>query len=136
MKPRRILAALLILSAIVTVLYWVNFFSGGDVKVSNERWYTAYEASFPVADGWMALCMFLAGIGFWSGRPWAAKFGLLAGSATLYLAAMDITFDIENGLYALVAHSDPMKFELVINMWSLALGIATIILSWRADKTA
>src|ERR1700691_6102135 len=136
MKPRRILAALLILSAIVTVLYWVNFDTGGDVKVSNARWYTAYEASFPVADGWMALCMFFAGVGFWIGRPWAAKFGLLAGSATLYLAAMDITFDVENGLYALVAHSDPMKFELMINIWSLALGIATVFFSWRADKTA
>ena len=40
----------------------------------------------------------------------------IAGSATLYLAAIDITFDVENGLYALVAHSDPMKFELVINL--------------------
>lgn len=131
MKPRRILSVLLVLSAIVTALYWINFFSGGDVKVTNERWYTAYEASFPVADGWMALCMFLAGIGYWLGSPWAARFGLLAGSALLYLAAMDITFDVENSLYALVPHSDPMKFELVINIWSLALGIATVLVSWR-----
>lgn len=132
MKPRdRILSGLLILSAVITVLYWVNFYSGGDVKVTNERWYTAYESSFPVADGWMALCMFAGGIGFWTGRPFGARFGLLAGSALLYLAAMDITFDAENGLYALIAHSDPMKFEAVINIWSLALGVATVLVSWR-----
>jgi hypothetical protein len=131
----RILAALLILSAVVTVLYWINFYSGGDVKVSNERWYTAYESSFPVADGWMALCMFAAGAGYWLGKPWAARFGLLAGSALLYLAAMDITFDVENGLYALAARSDPTKFEIVINVWSLALGVATVLLSWRQSRT-
>ncbi|MGD0143133.1 MAG: hypothetical protein ABSC92_08245 [Rhizomicrobium sp.] len=127
----RLLAALLLLSAVVTVLYWLNYYSGGDVRVSDARWYTAYEGSFPVADGWMAFCLFGAGIGLWTGRAWGARFGLLAGSALLYLAAMDITFDVENGLYALAAHSDPMKFEIVINVWSLALGVATVLLSWR-----
>ena len=137
MKTRdRILAALLVLSAVVTVLYWINYYSGGDVRVSDARWYTAYESSFPVADCWMAVCLFAAGIGLWSGRPWGARFGLLAGSALLYLAAMDITFDVENGLYSLAAHSDPMKFEIVINIWSLALGIATILLSWRRSMAS
>jgi hypothetical protein len=126
----RILAALLILSAVVTLLYWINYYSGGDVRVSDGRWYTAYEGSFPVADGWMAVCLFFAGIGLWMGRPWGARFGLLAGSALLYLAAMDITFDVENGLYPLASHSDPMKFEIVINLWSLALGVATVLVSW------
>jgi hypothetical protein len=127
----RILGALLILSAVVTVLYWINYYSGGDVRVSDARWCTGFEGSFPVADGWMAVCLFFAGIGLWLGRPWGARFGLLAGSALLYLAAMDITFDVENGLYALAAHSDPMKFEIAINVWSLTLGVATVILSWR-----
>jgi hypothetical protein len=137
MKTRdRALAALLILSAIVTVLYWINYYSGGDVRVSDARWYTAYEGSFPVADGWMAVCLFFAGIGLWMGHPWGARFGLLAGSALLYLAAMDITFDVENGLYSLAAHSDPMKFEIVINVWSLALGIATVFVSWRRSIAA
>jgi hypothetical protein len=58
----------------------------------------------------------------------------LAGSALLYLAAMDITFDVENGLYALAARSDPMKFEIVINVWSLALGVATVFVSWRRSS--
>ncbi len=137
MKTRdRILAALLVLSAVVTVLYWINYYSGGDVRVSDARWYTAFEGSFPVADGWMAVCLFFAGIGLWVGQPWGARFGLLAGSALLYLAAMDITFDVENGLYSLAAHSDPMKFEIVINIWSLALGIATILLSWRRSMAS
>ena len=127
----RILGALLILGAVVTVYYWWSYFTGGDVMVSHERWYTAFESSFPVADGWMALCMFVAGIGLWRDARWAAWFGLMAGSALFYLAAMDIAFDVENHMYALAAANDAMKFEIFINASSVLLGAWTLIASWR-----
>jgi hypothetical protein len=127
----RVLSVLLIFGAAVTACYWWSYFTGGDVMVSRERWYTAFESSFPVADGWMALCMLIAGIGLWSGRRWGAAFGLMAGSALLYLAAMDITFDVENKMYALARTNDAMKFEIFINATTVVLGIATLILSWR-----
>jgi hypothetical protein len=128
---KRILSVLLIIAAVVTAYYWVSYFTGGDVMVSHERWYTAFESSFPVADGWMALCMLAAGIGLWSGKPWGARAGLLAGSALLYLAAMDITFDVENHMYALVAANDAMKFEIFINATTVLLGVWTIAVSWK-----
>lgn len=127
----RALGAILILTAIVTVLYWIDYFHGGDVAVVNALWYTAYESSFPVADGWLAITALLAGLGYVSGWRSAPRFGLLAGSALLYLAAMDITFDIENHLYPLAATSDAMKFEVIINAWSLVLGLVTVFVSWR-----
>jgi len=127
----KVLSALLILGAAVTAFYWWSYFTGGDVMVSQERWYTAFESSFPVADGWMALCMLGAGIGLWTGTSWGAKLGLLAGSALIYLAAMDITFDFENGMYALAATNDAMKFEVFINATTLILGGWTILASWR-----
>ncbi|HEV2562815.1 MAG TPA: hypothetical protein VGT78_11815 [Rhizomicrobium sp.] len=132
--PLRLLPALLILTALVTVAYWVSYFTGGDVRVVDARWYSAFESSFPVADAWLAATAFVAGIGLWRGRGWGARAGLLAASALLYLAAMDITFDIENGLYALVPHSPPMRFELLINLWSLALGIVTLVVSWKRTR--
>ena len=125
----RVLAVLLIVGAVVTAFYWYSYFTGGDVMVLHERWYTAFESSFPVADGWMALCMLLAGIGLWSGR--GARMGLLAGSALLYLAAMDVTFDVENGMYALAAANDAMKFEVFINITTVLLGAWAILASWR-----
>ncbi|MGZ5987804.1 MAG: hypothetical protein ACXWLZ_02020 [Rhizomicrobium sp.] len=128
---QRILAALLILGAVVTVAYWLNYFIAGDVRVLPDYWYSAFEDSFPVADGWMALCMFIAGIGLWRGSRNGALFGLMAGSALIYLACMDITFNIEHGLYALVPKSGPMLTEAWINASSLGLGVATLIMSWR-----
>ena len=127
---KRVLGALLIVGAIVTGLYWWSYFSGGDVMASHERWYTAFESSFPVADGWMALCMAAAGIGFLTKNSWAQPLGLMAGSALIYLAAMDITFNVENDMYALAATDDAMKFEVFINVTTALLGVWTLLASW------
>lgn len=127
----RILGALLVLAAVVTAYYWWDYFTGGNVMVLKDRWYTAFESSFPVADGWLSLCALIAGIGFFLGRRTAPLFGLMAASAFFYLAAMDITFDVENGLYAMAAASDAMKFEIFINISCLILGAWTLAVSWR-----
>lgn len=131
----RVLGGVLILTALVTVVYWVDYFTSADVATLSARWYTAYENSFPVADGWLALCALIAGIGFCFDRPNAGRFGLLAGSALLYLAALDITFDVQNDLYPLATGSNAMRFEIAINAWSLLVGIATIAASWRRSGT-
>jgi len=134
MSARRVLGVCLILTAAVTVAYWVDYFTSAEVAVVPARWYTAFESSFPVADGWMALTSLLAGIGFWRGSPHAGRLGLLAGSALLYLAAMDITFNLENGLYALACASNAMRFEVLINGWSLGMGVWVVIAGWRRNR--
>ncbi len=60
--------------------------------------------------------------GYGAARRGGARAGLLAGSALIYLAAMDITFDFENGMYALARTNDAMKFEVFINVTTLILG--------------
>jgi hypothetical protein len=127
----RILGVLLIVAALVTAYYWWSYFHGGDVRVIDARWYTAFESSFPVADGWMALCSALAGVSFLTGNRYAAPFGFMAASAIIYLACMDITFDIENGMYAMASANDAMKFEIFINVTCVILGAATLLVSWR-----
>ena len=124
------LASLLILGAVITAAYWLNYYLAGDVRVLDTTWYIYFEDAFPIADGWMALCMLFAGIGLWRGSRAGALWGLMAGSALLYLAGMDITFDVEHGIYAL--RSGPVFTEMWINASSLGLGIATLIMSWRA----
>src|SRR5689334_14113555 len=127
----RILSVLLLLGAAVTIAYWVNYFVAGDVRVVPDLWYSAFEDAFPVADGWMSVCMIAAGIGFWRGTRSAPLFGLMAGSALIYLAAMDVTFNVERGLYRLLPASGPMATEATINAASLALGVITVTMCWR-----
>ncbi len=126
-----VLSVCLILTAIVTVAYWIDYFTSAEVAVVPARWYTAFESAFPAADAWMALTSLLAGIAYWRGSPRAGALALLAGSALLYLAAMDITFNVENGLYPLARASNAMRFEMLINGWSLVLGVATVAVGWR-----
>jgi len=132
----KILAALLILGAIVTVAYWANYFVAGDVRVLPDYWYGAFEDAFPVADLWMALCMAVAAWGCGGARVTARCSGLLAASALIYLAAMDITFNVEHGLYALLPISGAMIAETWINASSLGLGIATLLMCWRRAANA
>jgi hypothetical protein len=130
----RVLGGLLVIAAIVTAFYWWSYFTGGDVMTTHERWYTAFESSFPVADGWLALCMLVSGVGFLRQRSFAVPWGLMAGSALLYLAAMDITFNVENGMYALAGTNDAMKFEVFINITTVALGLMTLAVSLNAYR--
>ena len=130
-RTDRILGSLLLLGAAATIAYWVNYFVAGDVRVVPDLWYRAFEDAFPVADGWMSVCLIGAGIGFFRGRRSAPFFGLMAGSALLYLAVLDITFNVERGLYALLPASGPMVTEALINVASLALGVTTVAMCWR-----
>lgn len=136
MIANRILGVLLIVGAIVTGFYWWSYFSGGDVMASHERWYTAFESSFPIADAWMALCMAAAGAGLLSKRGWGLPLGLMAGSALIYLAAIDTTFNVENGMYALAANSDAVRFEIFINVTTAILGVWTIFACWPRARDA
>jgi hypothetical protein len=134
MIARRILGVLLIVGAVVTAFYWWSYFAGGDVMTTRERWYAAFEASFPIADGWMALCMAAAGAGLIANRAWASPLGLMAGSALIYLTCMDVTFNVENGMYALAAANDAMKFEIFINITGAVLGIWTLFAAWPKSR--
>jgi hypothetical protein len=109
----------------------VNYFVAGDVRVVPDLWYSAFEDAFPVADGWMSVCLIGAGLGLWRGQRSAPFFGLMAGGALLYLAVLDITFNVERGLYALLPASGPMVTEALINVASLALGVTAVAMCWR-----
>jgi hypothetical protein len=130
----RILGVCLILTAIITVAYWADYFTSAEVAVVPARWYTAFESSFPVADAWMALCSLLAGIGILRNGARAGRLALLAGSAMLYLGAMDVTFNLENGLYPLARTANAMRFEMLINAWSLGFGALTAVAGWRRAR--
>lgn len=131
---KQILGALLIIGALITAYYWWSYFTEGDVMSAHERWYTAFESSFPVADGWMALCMAGAGVGMFANKSWASPLGLMAGSALIYLSLLDITFDVNNGMYAMTGANDAMKFEVFINVGSSILGIWTVLASWPRQR--
>jgi hypothetical protein len=117
-----VLAVLLLVTAVVTAAYWVDFFWHGSVHVVEEEWYIRFERAFPVADAFMALCAAVAGVGLLADEGWGDAFGLVAAGALVFLGLLDTTFNVDNGLYRRLADSGAMRAELVINVWSLGLG--------------
>lgn len=117
-----VIAVLLLVTAVVTAAYWVDFFWHGSVHVVEEEWYIRFERAFPVADGFMAVCAAAAGVGLLTGDEWGVALGLVAAGALVFLGLMDVTFNVDNGLYRRLVDSGAMRAELVINVWTLGLG--------------
>jgi hypothetical protein len=126
------MVGLLWFGALATLAYWVIWFG------VDRRWlasadtpsYYAFENAFPAADAWMAVTGALGAIALQRGKASALLWMLLAGSASIYLAGMDILFDLENGLYR-SPDVGSVAVELFINMGCLTGGAAIVLFAWR-----
>jgi hypothetical protein len=117
-----VIAVLLLVTAVVTAAYWVDFFWHGSVHVVEEEWYIRFERAFPVADGFTGVCAAASGIGLLAGEEWGVALGLVAAGGLVFLGLMDVTFNVDNGLYRRLADSGAMRAELFVNVWTLGLG--------------
>lgn len=77
----------------------------GVVHVIIEDWYIKFERAFTIADIWMSVYALVGAVGLLTGQAYGLVFALLAAGSLLFLALMDITFNIQNNLYSLVATS-------------------------------
>jgi len=125
-----ILSILLIMSTLALIYYWVDFYLRRGVQVIQEVWYIRFQKAFPIADMWLATCALLGAIGLLTEQTYGTLFSMLAASSMIFLALMDITFNVENKLYRLVGTSREMKLELVGNIWSLSVGVVLIVCLW------
>lgn len=129
-----IVAAFMLLTALGTLLFWAAFFAdldaqrAGTLASRNENWF-AWEMSFPLADAWLALTAILGAVGIWRLRPAGLLFGLLSGSAMVFLGLMDLLFFLQNDLYQPL--TGEVAIELFIHLWAVLFGLAAIGLLWR-----
>ena len=115
---------------ILMIYYWVDFFLRKGVQVTQEDWYIKFQKAFPVADMWLAICALVGAIGLLTEQYYGLFFSMLTASSLIFLALMDITFNVENKLYRLISTSNEMKLELAGNLWFLSVGVILIIYLW------
>ena len=126
----RAVTALLVVTALGTVAYWVAFFAAGETLHSADSTvYLAFERAFPAADAWMAATAATAAVGLRRGRGWAVPAGIAAGSALVFLGLLDVLFDLEQGLYA--TWNVATSVEIVINVFCLTVGPFLLRYFWR-----
>jgi hypothetical protein len=129
---RRSMIGLLWFGSLATVAYWVVWFGVNRswlATVDTPSYYT-FENAFPAADGWLAVTAALGAIALQRRRATALLWMLLAGSAAVYLAGMDVLFDLENGIYR-QGDAAGVAVEVFINVGFLAGGPAIMVFAWK-----
>jgi len=123
------------IGVVAIVAYWTIWFTvdRGWLATLDTPAYYAFENAFPLADGWLALAAAAAAITLRANNPSAAFWLIATGSAALYLAAMDITFDVENAVYT-SPDRGVVATEIAINLYSLGLAGWTLATGRRLSS--
>lgn len=125
---------LLWFAPISTLAYWVIWFfvDRSWLATTDTPEYYAFENAFPLADAWIGLTSLAGAWAMLRRKPTVLLWMLVAGSASIYLGALDVLFDLENGIYAGFP-KDPVGVltELAINTLTLVGGGAVIRFAWK-----
>jgi hypothetical protein len=113
----------------LNLLYWVLFFTTGQVQSSQDAVYLGFESAFPAADAWLGMASVACAEGLRRRRAWAVFYGIAAGSAFIYLGLMDTLYNLEHGMYLHL--SGEMLIEIGINIACFAFGPFLMRYVWR-----
>jgi hypothetical protein len=127
---RRLVVVLLVLAALITAAYWGAWYGHRSwVASSTDPSYEDFENAFPLADAWLVLTALLAAWSLQSRRPVALLWLLCGGSAGVYLACMDVLYDLQHGIWW--EGGGGGLVELVINLLTVAGSGFALALGWR-----
>ena len=107
----------------------------------NKQWrearlnYTLGQQRVSSAIAWMTICALIGAIGLLTEQNYGPFFSILAASSMIFVALMDITFNVENKMYRHISTFNEMKLELAANIWFLSVGIILIIYLWTRIVT-
>jgi hypothetical protein len=126
---RRTVKAMLVVAIVLDLAYWSIWFTQRDWIASEHRQaYYDFENAFPLADLWLGVACVLALVTLHRRQESSLFWLLCAGSAGLYLFAMDFLYDVENGTFAKGAGG---AFEAVIVALTLVFSVTVLTWSWR-----
>jgi hypothetical protein len=127
-RQRRAMAGLLLAAALLIAAYWLAWLLHRSLVASETgAAYMQFEDAFPLADGWLALCLVAASYCLWTARRGALFWLLAGGGAGLYLFAMDVLYDLQHGVWGKGANG---AVELIINVVTLALSLFVLRWAW------
>jgi hypothetical protein len=126
---RRVIEVMLVVAILLDVAYWAIWFTQRDWIASEHRQaYYDFENAFPLADLWLGAACLLALVALRTRRPSALLWLVCAGSAGLYVFAMDLLYDLEHGIFG---KGRPGVFEAVVVVLTLLFSVTVLNWSWR-----
>jgi hypothetical protein len=139
----RIHGAVMLIGVLLMCAYWVAFYLSDVTKpdmavidpadpAAFMRVYMAFESAFPLADGFVAVTSALAIFYLAAKDAKAVLFGLIGSGALMFLALIDIYFNVLNGLYRPSRlWADPgLQMEMAINIICATLSVVSVVRFW------
>jgi hypothetical protein len=128
-----IIPALELITALGIILFWIYFFMVENCDPNNSGIYLAFERAFPLADiGWLVPALTIGAIGLIKKQWFGAVFSLAGGGTLIFLALLDVSFNVFNGIYIKSPAYGIMNGS--INLWSFLFGISLIVYISRNSK--
>jgi hypothetical protein len=134
-RGTRFILGVMIFGFVATVAYWVVWL-GVDREIlasAHTESYYAFENSFPLADAWMVTSGFLAIMSLLRRRASALLWSVAAGTSSVYLALLDVMFDLQNGIYRSPDHG-AVAVEVTINVLTFVMGAVIIAWAWARRR--
>ena len=129
---RRLIASLEIVTGVGLILFWIAFFTVGLAPDMAPPCYFAYEHSFPLPDGILAILLLIAGILLMRSRPAGRPLSLIYAGALVFLGLLDFSFNLQNGIY-LTSIVD-LVLNAFINLWCAGFGLAVAIIMGKTNN--
>ena len=143
LKGDRLHGAIMLLGVVLMCAYWVAFYLSDATKPNVAiidpvdpagfmRVYMGFESAFPLADSFVAVTSALAIFYLAAKDSKAILFGLIGSGGLMFLALIDIYFNVLNGLYRpsrLWADSG-LQVETAINIVCVSLSILSMVRFW------
>ena len=120
----RFIARLELCTAAGLFLYWILYFTIGVAPQFPPPGYFAFQHSFTFADLILAVLLARAATYLLGADPVRRVFGrglsLVCAGALLFLGGLDISFNVQNGIYLTVSFDTIL--EVAVNIWCLGFG--------------
>ena len=114
------------------VSFWIAFFTTDLISIDDphlKEIYLAFESAFPVPDAYLAIVLTIGGIGLLRKRPYGDLFSLMGGASLIFLGLLDISFNIQHGIYLTGVAEGIMN--ILINLLCFGGGIFLVLIIWK-----
>jgi len=115
------------------ILYWALVYTGVTPTEELIPGYTYWAMSYPISDGWIAICAFLTGIFLLKKNDKAALFGLLAAGGLIFLALNATTYTFITGVLSKFT-AGGIVMKLAMRVYFLAAGIFLAVFFGKGNR--
>ena len=114
------------------VSFWIAFFTTDLISIDDphlKEIYFAFESAFPVPDAYLSIVLTIGGIGLLRKRFYGDFFSLMGGASLIFLGLLDISFNIQHGIYFTGVSEGIMN--ILINLLCFGGGIFLVLIIWK-----